>query len=218
MSETEQSKPEPQPQWFVTKPVRKQAVQFSTIETLPPEWSSHVCIHLCGDNLSIPHRPHIHTLEGMMEISAGDWIIKGIKGEFYPCKPDIFATSYELEHYAASQPSVPATETTRLKFQIDRDSETEWSADTLMLCADGHYEVLGWFPCESQEEAEKYCAEMKALYDAARGVPSSQGTPKVCANCALDATDNVTICRDCWELAEFTEGTGPLGESNDSSQ
>lgn len=37
----------------------------------------------------------IETLEGEMTASAGDWIIKGVKGEFYPCKPDIFAATYE---------------------------------------------------------------------------------------------------------------------------
>lgn len=37
----------------------------------------------------------IHTLEGDMEVSKGDFIIKGIKGEFYPCKPDIFEKAYE---------------------------------------------------------------------------------------------------------------------------
>lgn len=37
----------------------------------------------------------IHTLEGTMEASVGDYIIKGINGEFYPCKPDIFEKTYE---------------------------------------------------------------------------------------------------------------------------
>lgn len=37
----------------------------------------------------------IHTLEGDHTASNGDWIIKGVKGEFYPCKPDIFAATYE---------------------------------------------------------------------------------------------------------------------------
>lgn len=37
----------------------------------------------------------IHTLEGEMCATIGDWIIKGIKGEFYPCKPDIFEATYE---------------------------------------------------------------------------------------------------------------------------
>ena len=38
----------------------------------------------------------IPSLEGMMTASPGDWIIRGIKGEFYPCKPDIFEATYEL--------------------------------------------------------------------------------------------------------------------------
>ena len=37
----------------------------------------------------------IHTLEGMMTCKPGDWIIRGIKGEFYPCKSDIFEATYE---------------------------------------------------------------------------------------------------------------------------
>lgn len=38
----------------------------------------------------------IDTLEGKYEATEGDYIIKGIKGEFYPCKPDIFEKSYDL--------------------------------------------------------------------------------------------------------------------------
>ncbi len=38
----------------------------------------------------------IYTLEGLMDADIGDWIIKGVAGEFYPCKPDIFAKTYEL--------------------------------------------------------------------------------------------------------------------------
>lgn len=41
-----------------------------------------------GSSLIIP------TLEGDHEASLGDWIIKGVKGEFYPCKPDIFEATY----------------------------------------------------------------------------------------------------------------------------
>lgn len=39
---------------------------------------------------------YIHTLEGFLKASIGDMIIKGIKGEFYPCKPDIFEATYEV--------------------------------------------------------------------------------------------------------------------------
>jgi hypothetical protein len=37
----------------------------------------------------------IQTLEGVMCAQPGDWIIRGVKGELYPCKPDIFAATYE---------------------------------------------------------------------------------------------------------------------------
>ena len=37
----------------------------------------------------------IDTLEGTMRADAGDWIIRGVQGEFYPCKPDIFAETYD---------------------------------------------------------------------------------------------------------------------------
>lgn len=40
-------------------------------------------------------RMHIETLEGTMAANSGDYIIKGVKGELYPCKPDIFAATYE---------------------------------------------------------------------------------------------------------------------------
>lgn len=45
---------------------------------------------LDGDDL------RIKTLEGEMRVSPNDWIIKGIQGELYPCKPDIFVATYEL--------------------------------------------------------------------------------------------------------------------------
>jgi hypothetical protein len=38
---------------------------------------------------------YIQTLEGTMRGNVGDWIICGVKGEFYPCKPDIFEATYE---------------------------------------------------------------------------------------------------------------------------
>lgn len=37
---------------------------------------------------------YINTLEGTMKCSINDWIIKGVNGEFYPCKPDIFSETY----------------------------------------------------------------------------------------------------------------------------
>lgn len=51
--------------------------------------------------LQHPHTMKMHgmipTLEGLMEVQEGDYIIKGVKGEFYPCKPDIFEMTYQPE-------------------------------------------------------------------------------------------------------------------------
>ena len=45
----------------------------------------------------VPHvLMKIHTLEGDHECTKGDYIIKGVQGEFYPCKPDIFEQTYEV--------------------------------------------------------------------------------------------------------------------------
>lgn len=46
----------------------------------------------------------IGTMEGLMVASPGDWIIKGIKGEFCPCKPDIFAATHEPADPPRSEP------------------------------------------------------------------------------------------------------------------
>jgi hypothetical protein len=53
------------------------------------DWSNGNAGRVSDEQLSIT------TLEGEMTASVGDWIIKGVKGEFYPCKPDIFAATYE---------------------------------------------------------------------------------------------------------------------------
>lgn len=37
----------------------------------------------------------IKTLEGMLKVSPGDWVIRGVQGEYYPCKPEIFEETYE---------------------------------------------------------------------------------------------------------------------------
>lgn len=48
-----------------------------------------------SDHTDVAYRILIPTLEGVMEASPGDWIIRGVQGEFYPCKPDIFEATYE---------------------------------------------------------------------------------------------------------------------------
>ena len=61
---------------------------------LGPEMYSHVGF-ASSDPGEAPASVHITTLEGIMTASPGDWIIKGVLGEFYPCRADIFAATYE---------------------------------------------------------------------------------------------------------------------------
>lgn len=67
-------------------------------------------VHRSGEELQIC------TLEGQVAAHAGDWIIKGVQGELYPCKPEIFAATYE----AVATPSEP-TDTARVDWPISTD-------------------------------------------------------------------------------------------------
>ena len=48
-----------------------------------------------SDHTDVRYTITIPTLEGLMTAEEGDWVIRGVAGEFYPCKPDIFAATYE---------------------------------------------------------------------------------------------------------------------------
>lgn len=75
------------------KPVEIEAVQFTD-----DDYDTLVSIGSMGLKPKVLHDPlriEINTLEGFMTASKGDWIIKGVNGEFYPCKPDIFEKTYE---------------------------------------------------------------------------------------------------------------------------
>jgi hypothetical protein len=50
------------------------------------------------------HGFFIQTLEGVMKANQGDWVIQGIGGEFYPCKPDIFDATYVLDNTPPPEP------------------------------------------------------------------------------------------------------------------
>jgi hypothetical protein len=66
-------------------------IDISTLPLAPDDAHIHAGVGFTPSdgNLYIP------TLEGTMCASPGDYIIKGVKGEYYPCKPDIFAATYE---------------------------------------------------------------------------------------------------------------------------
>ena len=81
---------------FRKKPVVIEAVQIPFVEEGAPTWlyaEDDIIFRREGGRVV---EAIINTLEGTMTASSGDWIIQGVKGELYPCKPDIFSASYDL--------------------------------------------------------------------------------------------------------------------------
>ena len=79
------------------KPVVIEAVQFLDANENTAELAEFIDNQPLTISYIDPINPvlKISTLEGEMRASIGDYIIKGVKGEFYPCKPDIFEQTYE---------------------------------------------------------------------------------------------------------------------------
>lgn len=81
--------------YFRKKPVVIEAVQFTSLN------ANEVCAFIGVDKAAAYdlNRETLHidipTLEGVMRADEGDWIIKGVAGEFYPCKSSIFEATYE---------------------------------------------------------------------------------------------------------------------------
>jgi hypothetical protein len=66
------------------------------IDAVPWTGDRNVMAFFCSDAEWHDGEMYIRTKEGRMHATLGDWIIKGVQGEFYPCKPDIFNATYEL--------------------------------------------------------------------------------------------------------------------------
>lgn len=84
-------------QKYRKKPVVIEAIQFIVNPEGGCDHNWYECEEFIGKECKWQDgRPTINTLEGLFIVSHGDYIIKGVNGEFYPCKPDIFEKSYEL--------------------------------------------------------------------------------------------------------------------------
>lgn len=83
------------PQKFRKKPVEIEAMHMAEPNT-PDEVARWCGGRVVGDGITgHPYSIEIDTLEGTMRGERGDWIIKGVAGEFYPCREDIFQETYE---------------------------------------------------------------------------------------------------------------------------
>jgi hypothetical protein len=90
-------------QKFRKKPVEIEAVQwnaetknFDEVMNFMQDFHGNKLNYENAEELAYKSKElHIRTLEGIMTASNLDWIIKGVSGEFYPCKPDIFERTYD---------------------------------------------------------------------------------------------------------------------------
>lgn len=76
------------------KPVVIEAVQVNNNDFALAEFITVEGVYF-GTDMNSNTYLEIETLEGTMRADHEDWIIRGVKGEFYPCKPDIFEATYE---------------------------------------------------------------------------------------------------------------------------
>lgn len=80
------------------KPVEIEFIEYTDDTNIVDlyDWSNDQ-IELVFENDTLQKRLYVNTLEGDMLVNTGDYIIKGVNGEVYPCKPDIFHKTYEVE-------------------------------------------------------------------------------------------------------------------------
>ncbi|MEZ2297294.1 hypothetical protein [Variovorax sp. RCC_210] len=138
---------------FRKRPVVIEAFQLPAAGVDVPDAFHHWCERVGFVNFTSGRDEtlEIQTLEGTMTAQPCDWIIKGVKGEFYPCKPDIFAATYELTTTlpnAAAQeaigqpsggalaPNLVAAHNAALTAAIEAIRETESRKEAIALIGD----------------------------------------------------------------------------------
>lgn len=111
-------------------------------------------LHLDADGVF-----HVQTFEGVMEVSKDDYVIKGIKGECYPCKPDIFVESYDLDQ-GDDQPDQGSSEKTLHNSSVDgatknvKDIVFYGDGDMFKLLSKASSQSEGWMKSTKAMEIE----------------------------------------------------------------
>jgi hypothetical protein len=181
---------------FRKKPVVIEAFQFQRRNNGPvpyPDWYEDAVTRndIVTSNTGKWHDPTkpayclIQTLEGTMRADEGDWIIRGIMGEIYPCKPDIFAATYEnatpspvstaggerqsigrdshfwtlMGEWRAAYQSGPAERLTRASAALIAHIDT-WAARSA-----GDALPAGWKPAPMIPDADMLRAGMRYFHD-----------------------------------------------------
>lgn len=136
---------------------------------------------------------YIATLEGTMQADCGDWIIRGVKGELYPCKPDIFEATYSLasrDADAAGKPAItraeadaslsadPGPRVTIESMEAKVASAEYFRSKTLTICIltlSNGFTIVGTSACVSPENYNQALGERYAYDDAFRQIWAFKG-------------------------------------------
>jgi hypothetical protein len=211
---------------FRKKPVVIEAWRFNPGKFNWPDWISklwlaEVQIQQPGGYikrgetvLSIP------TLEGTMTAKVGDWIIRGVKGEVYPCKPDIFEATYELAApNVSSESSVPDGEKEKIQHSLDtRVYFLEEDATVLYAVPDGYeQECLKqgtriWLARWTEDQLEDARRRAIELHNKLRVEPApnevsdyARGAAQERERCAREA-ERIAEINDPEDSGDFSEG------------
>lgn len=199
--------------WFTKKPVTIQAIQWTgdnlreviTFTDGPPDTRSHHAGMAWDAYRDLVARDglKIYTLEGKMLASPGDWIIRGVKGEMYPCKDEIFRLTYEPVGEVVSASCDHATvrwlhQTSSVGGGDPRNSRA-WPKVSGVSRDEGHSRaLLVFFAAEPTDD------EMRAVHDTLAASPTppaeQQAAPKAAqeemdkeaSNARLDIDSNST--------------------------
>lgn len=111
---------------------RKKPVEIEAVQWLKAGDHPEVKIHTQGGDVFVNGQHYIDTLEGKMLVTPGDWIIRGVKGELYPCKPDIFEATYEPVSTDSGMNSgdlIPIAERERSMIELREWAVSRWRAE-----------------------------------------------------------------------------------------
>jgi hypothetical protein len=202
--------PDPQQQ-FRKKPVVISAIRWTGVEAQLAE-----VFALLGEN-ELPHAPddpHVNpglgyvppsgelsipTLEGTMTAKPGDWIIRGIKGELYPCKADIFAATYESVEAVSSS----------LESRHDEQSYGEKRVGFTRLKAAGNLKAAPP-AAEAQPHEERgathWCTSCEGLWNCAAICPNCGDIPAATVSGIEAATETAPQSQREMMMAPLPKG------------
>lgn len=146
---------------YIKRPATIEAEQFNIPNT-------GKCLNFCGGAIQYDiekNKYYIKTLEGDMYIADGDYIIKGVKGEFYPCKPDIFEQTYEAvegdhlpdvtkmidEEYFEARETRISKNSIEIMLDINTDKVMDFTREIEQATIDAVLEIIDQMDKENEE-------------------------------------------------------------------